>query len=79
MKFKMKPTAPIAKPTDLGYTPTSQTSVAELSEYKGNSLLVLKASADTKYPFQFGVSKARLILQHIDDIKAFVDSNGGSI
>jgi hypothetical protein len=70
MKLKMK------VPTQQTLTTTS---TAELSEYKGNSLLVLKASADTKYPFQFGVSKARLILQHIDDIKAFVDSNGGSI
>jgi len=58
---------------------TSHQSLAELSEYKGNALIVLKSSADTKWPFQFGVAKARLILENIDAIKAFVDSNGASI
>ena len=36
-------------------------------------MLVLKKSEkDTWKPFQFGVSKAKLILEHIEDIKAFV-------
>ncbi len=40
------------------------------SSYKGNALIVLEP--DSKYPFQFGVAKARLILANIDAIRAFV-------
>lgn len=58
---------------------TSNRSLAELSEYKGNALIVLKTSTDAKWPFQFGVAKARLILENLDAIQAFVDSNGASI
>lgn len=44
---------------------------AEESEFKGNPMLVL--NPDSKYPFQFGLSKAKLILEHIEDIEQFVD------
>lgn len=47
-------------------------SVAEESEYKGNKMLVLKRNAEDRYPFQFGLSKAKLVLESIDAIKAFV-------
>lgn len=47
--------------------------VVEYSEYKGNRLIVLKRDVNDKYPFQFGKSKARLIIQHIDEIKAFAE------
>lgn len=30
-----------------------------------------------KFPFSFGVSKARLILKHVEEIKKFVQDNGG--
>ena len=40
------------------------------SEYKGNPVLTL--NPNSRYPFSFGVSKAKLILQYLDDIKAFV-------
>jgi len=58
---------------------TTTKSLAELSEYKGNALIVLKTSADAKWPFQFGVGKARLILDNLDAIRAFVASNGTTL
>lgn len=42
------------------------------SNYKGNDLLVLKWKEDDKYPFSFGVGKARLILANLSAIEDFV-------
>ena len=39
--------------------------------YKGHALLVL--DPDGKFPFQFGLTKARLILDNLGDIQKFVD------
>ena len=47
----------------------------EESEFKGNKVLVLRNQADDKYPFTFGLAKAKMILEAIDDIKAFVAKN----
>jgi hypothetical protein len=47
------------------------------SEYKGNPMIVIKSTAEDKFPFQFGVKKAKLILAHVDDIKKFVEKHGG--
>lgn len=41
------------------------------SEFKGRPILTLNPGE--KYPFSFGLSKAKLILQYIDEIKAFVE------
>lgn len=49
----------------------------EKSEYKGKPIIVIKRSEDDKYPFSFGVSKAKLILENIDEIKKFVEENQG--
>jgi len=49
----------------------------ELSEFKGNKVIVLKRDENDKYPFSFGIAKAKLILQHIEDIKKFVEDNAG--
>jgi len=49
----------------------------ERSEYKGKPLIVIKRSEEDKYPFSFGVSKAKLILENIEEIKKFVEENGG--
>ena len=49
----------------------------ELSEFKGNKVIVLKRDENDKWPFQFGVAKAKLILQHVEDIKKFVEDNAG--
>lgn len=50
-------------------------SIVEESEFKGNAMLVLKYNEEDKYPFQFGVRKAKLILENIDAIKKFVEKN----
>ena len=49
----------------------------ELSEFKGNKVIVLKRDENDKYPFSFGIAKAKLIVQHIEDIKKFVEDNAG--
>lgn len=47
----------------------------ERSEYKGKPLIIMKRSEDDKFPFSFGLSKARLILDNIEEIKKFVMEN----
>ncbi len=50
-------------------------SIVERGEYKGKPLIILKRNEDDKYPFSFGVSKARLILDNLEEIKKFVEEN----
>lgn len=50
--------------------------VTEVGEYKGNKTITLRDGENDKYPFSFGVRKAKKILENIDDIKAFVEENG---
>jgi hypothetical protein len=47
-----------------------------ISEYKGNKLICLNPGS--KFTFSFGLGKAKMILEHLDAIKKFVDSNGES-
>ena len=42
-------------------------------DYRGNAMLIIRQSPQDKFPFQFGIKKARLILYHLDDIKRFVE------
>jgi hypothetical protein len=49
----------------------------ELQEYKGNKLICLNPGA--KFPFSFGLAKAKMILENIESIKKFVESNGESV
>jgi len=46
--------------------------VAERGEYKGKPILKLSRKEDDKWPFSFGLTKAKLILEHIEDIEKFV-------
>jgi hypothetical protein len=48
-------------------------SIASESEYKGNPMIVLKNSEEDKFPFQFGLKKAKLVLENIEAIKKFVE------
>lgn len=48
-------------------------SIVEESEFKGNPMLVIKLNEEDKYPFQFGVKKAKLILENIEEIKKFAE------
>jgi len=49
--------------------------IVERTEYKDKPVLVLKRNEEDKYPFSFGLSKARLIIEAIDEIKKFVAEN----
>ncbi|MBL8017716.1 MAG: hypothetical protein JNK43_10620 [Ignavibacteria bacterium] len=48
----------------------------EISEYKGNKLICLNPGA--KFTFSFGLGKAKMILENLDAIKTFVETNGES-
>lgn len=48
-------------------------SIVEYGEYKGNKLIILKRTEDDKYPFSFGKSKARLIVENFEAIKKFAE------
>lgn len=45
----------------------------ERSEFKGKPVLILKRDENDKYPFAFGLSKARLIIENLDEVKKFVE------
>jgi hypothetical protein len=49
--------------------------IVERSEYKGKPLIVIKRDEEDKYPFSFGLSKAKMILENIEEIKKFVEDN----
>ncbi len=42
-------------------------------EYQGSAMLIIRNSDKDRFPFQFGLKKARLILEHVEDIKKFVE------
>jgi hypothetical protein len=41
-------------------------------DYRGNAMLIIRQTPQDKFPFQFGLKKARLILEHLEDIRKFV-------
>ena len=45
----------------------------EIAEFKGNKVIKLKRSEDDKYPFTFGKSKAKLIVENFNIIKEFAE------
>ena len=47
----------------------------EKGEFKGKPIIIIKRNEEDKYPFSFGMSKAKLILENIDEIKKFVEEN----
>lgn len=55
----------------------SMTEIVE-GEYRGYATLIIRNTSQDKFPFQFGVKKARLILDHIEDIRKFVEKNSAS-
>jgi hypothetical protein len=50
----------------------------ERGEYKGKPLIIIKRSEDDQYPFSFGISKAKLIVENIEEIKKFVEENNNA-
>lgn len=53
--------------------------VVEFGDFKGNKMIILKRTADDNFPFQFGMNKAKLILENIDEIQKFVDQNSTKV
>ena len=49
--------------------------MVERSEYNGKPILVLRRSEEDKFPFSFGIAKARMILENIKEIEKFVAEN----
>jgi len=47
----------------------------ERSEFKGKPVLIIRRDENDKYPFTFGLSKAKLILGNLEEIKRFVEDN----
>lgn len=47
----------------------------EYGEFKGNKMIILKGEGEneSKWPFQFGKTKAKLIVQNFDEIKKFAE------
>jgi len=46
--------------------------IAVRSEYQGKPTLTLKRFEDEKYPFSFGVEKAKRIMESLEEIKKFI-------
>jgi len=47
----------------------------ERSEFKGKPVIIIRRDENDKYPFTFGMSKAKLILENLEEIKRFVEDN----
>jgi len=45
----------------------------EFTEFKGNKIIQLKRNDEDTYPFSFGKSKAKLIVENFDAIKQFAE------
>lgn len=53
---------------------------ASIGKFNGFPVVVLdyKDSKGVERKFSFGLVKAKLVLEHIDDIRVFVETQGGS-
>jgi len=45
----------------------------EIGDFKGNKVIKLKKGDDDTFPFTFGKSKAKLIVENFEAIKVFAD------
>ena len=59
--------------TTTAHPTTTQSPAPQVGQYKGHPLLIL--NPDSRHPFQFGLAKARLILEHADAIRRFVEQH----
>jgi len=48
----------------------------EISEYNGNKIIILNPGS--RFTFSFGLGKAKMVIEHYEAIKKFVDTNGES-
>lgn len=49
--------------------------VTKIGEYKGHQIISLMKDENDARPFTFGLTKAKLILENLDEIKNFVKAN----
>ena len=54
-------------------TAVKKPQVPRTDVYKGNPVLIL--NPEDKWPFSFGLTKAKLILQNLEAIRSFVDAH----
>lgn len=47
----------------------------EYDEYKGNKLIALKNDENDAFPFKFGKTKAKLIVENFEEIKKFAEED----
>jgi len=52
----------------------NQKSTPVVGEYKGSPTITL--NPESKFSFTFGLGKAKLIVEHFEAIKAFVEKGG---
>ncbi len=45
------------------------------SEFRGQPLCAIYRSRKDRFPFQFGLLKAKLILEHLNEIRAWYEAN----
>ena len=57
-------------------TPTVLNITTLETEWKGSKMIAIKSHDGDKFPFQFGLRKARLVIACIEEIKSFVAKNG---
>jgi len=49
--------------------------MTKIGEYKGSPIISLLRDDEDRFPFSFGITKAKLILENIESIKAFINTN----
>lgn len=59
---------------DKGKAHAAYTGEAIEGEYNGKPMLIL--NPEDRYTFQFGINKAKMILENIDNIRKFVARHG---
>ncbi len=45
----------------------------DYSDFKGSPMIVLRRNTEDRFPFQFGLQKGRLLVDGIDQIRAWVE------
>jgi len=49
--------------------------MVERTEYKGKPVMTIRRDENDKFPFSFGITKAKMILENIEEVKRFVEDN----
>ena len=67
--MNLEPNATMNQPANARTTTASR---PQTGQYKGHPMIIL--NPDDRFPFQFGINKAKLVIAHIDAIRSFVES-----